>query len=95
MKRYHYDQWENGVASDNYTYYSRFIASWINAGGYELGGAKGRVHFRKWLESLGWLSELDIIRIAFLASNGKLELEDDAKRYIEECETINNEKKES
>ena len=61
---------------------SRYIASWIKAGGEYCDSV-----FRKWLESLvinGFhLTNADISYIVNYAQNGKLELEDSAKTFIE------------
>lgn len=61
-------------------YYSRFVASWINAGG------KLDWKFKTWLHQLeidGELIPEDIIdEIYNYATNGKLELEENAKRFL-------------
>ena len=57
--------------------YSRYIASWNNI-------RKGRFYYGEfvdWLQHLG-LTKEEINGIAFLADNGKLELEDDARKFI-------------
>ena len=68
---------ENKVAKDTYVYYSRFIASFIKAGGK----ISYRGEFRDWLEHLG-LNKEDIDAICNMATNGKLELEHDAKYFL-------------
>lgn len=73
--------WEN----KNYEgiYYSRFIASWINAGGGRSPGV-----FRKWLKSLiineKHIPDEIITEIKFLYENGKLELELNAEQFLKE-----------
>ena len=66
-----------------YCHATRFIMSWIRAGGTlnVRGGSYG--DFDNWLKSLG-LSDEDIEPILILALNGKLELEVSARRFIEE-----------
>ena len=58
-------------------FYSRYIASWVKEGG------KINFQFKDWLASIG-LPYDEIDEIYFLASNGKLELENSAKRYLKE-----------
>lgn len=60
---------------------TRYIASWVKAGGVLRYGKDYR-YFRKWLISLG-LTEDEANHIANLATNGKLELESSAKAFIE------------
>lgn len=66
----------NGVHS------SRFIASWLRAGG-KLNTGKDVSDFKKWLKSLG-LSDEDVRQVWYLATNGKLELQENAKKFIGE-----------
>ena len=66
---------------DGYTYETRFIMSWIRAGGGLYYG-EDIDDFREWLSSLG-LSNDDVRHIVFLATNGKLELETSAKMFFE------------
>lgn len=63
-------QW-NGV------HYSRYIASWVRVGGNIKDGGL----FRKWLKSIGVPEEVtwDIYN---LASNGKLELQTSAAKFL-------------
>ena len=63
-----------------YTYATRYIASWIKVGG-KLQCNKDIVDFEEWLKSLN-LDEEDINKIIFLATNGKLELEVSAKKFL-------------
>ena len=65
-----------------YIYATRFIASWIKVGG-TLNKPGDLTKFEDWLKSLE-LSKEDIRCIKFLATNGKLELEEDAKRFLNE-----------
>jgi hypothetical protein len=60
---------------------SRYIASWQRAGGAPLYYGEDIDDFRVWLSSLGLSSE-DVEFIVRLATNGKLELEKDAEKYI-------------
>lgn len=63
-------------------YYSRFIASWYNAG-----GSNKRSDFVEWLKSLiingKPIPKETIDEIASLFSNGKLELETRAELFIQ------------
>lgn len=77
------NDFENFVVQD-YTYASRFIASWLREGGNLRRGADYEL-FREWLVSIGVTPE-NAKRISFLAENGKLELEEMAKRFLKEHE---------
>lgn len=63
-------------------YATRFIASWINAGG-QLKTRQDIGDFTHWLLSLH-LSGQDVILIVNLATEGKLELEENAKNFLNE-----------
>ena len=63
-----------------YTYATRYIASWIKVGG-KLQCSKDIDDFEEWLKSLN-LDKEDINKIIFLATNGKLELEVSAKKFL-------------
>lgn len=70
---------ENKVVG-GYTYETRYIASWLKAGGSLKHG--GDIdYFREWLLSLN-LNEDEANHIVFLATNGKLELELSAKIWM-------------
>lgn len=78
---------ENKLIHNDYA--TRYIASWVTAGGdfstrkilrNDLSGYHG---FRKWLANLG-LSEEEIALCCRLASNGSLEYEESAKRFMKE-----------
>lgn len=71
---------ENG--NFNGIYYSRFIASWVRKGGMLKTGHDISM-FRKWLTEIGCDDET-VDKITFLASNGKLELENSAERFLKE-----------
>ena len=71
---------ENKVVGD-YTYATRYIASWLRAGG-KLEYGRDIDYFRDWLLSLS-LSEDEVNHIVFLATNGKLELESSAKLWMQ------------
>ena len=60
---------------------SRYIASWLNEGG-EIYYGKGEGSFYQWLLSLG-LTEEEAIHIRNLALNGKLELENSARKFMD------------
>ena len=71
---------ENG--NFNGIFYSRFIASWVRKGGMLKTGHDISM-FRKWLTEIGCDDET-VDKITFLASNGKLELENSAEKFIAE-----------
>lgn len=75
-----YDGFENFVVTDG-TYASRYIASWTNVGGKF--DYIGRRQFIDWCKSIG-VSDEEARRMANLATNGKLELQVYAKRFMEE-----------
>ena len=58
---------------------SRIIASWNNVADVHAGNYR----FEEWLETLG-LSEQDIRDIEQFAINGKLELEKDVTRFLQQ-----------
>lgn len=68
---------ENKVAKTG-IHYSRYIASFAEAGGNIRSFA-----FAEWLEELG-LDKEEILEIRNLAWNGKMELEDHAKKWLKE-----------
>ena len=70
----------------NGIYASRFIASWLRVGG-KLNNGSDMNLFKSWLRELG-LGKEDIEAIRFLAVNGKLELQNSAKEFIDK-NTIN------
>ena len=61
----------------NGIYYSRIIASWVRVGGSLKDGGK----FRKWMKSIG-IPEETVWDIYNLATNGKLELQTSALKFI-------------
>lgn len=65
---------------NGYTYATRFIASWLRSGG-QLRYEKDYDNFYEWLLSLG-LDKEDADHIKFLAMNGKMELEHEAKKFL-------------
>lgn len=71
---------ENG--NFNGIFYSRFIASWVRKGGMLKTGHDISM-FRSWLTEIGCDDET-VDKITFLASNGKLELENSAERFLKE-----------
>ena len=80
--------WRNNVDDEHKIYYSRYIASWLNAGG-SLKTLVGRDLFKDWLKRIG-VNENDIHDIYEMATNGKLELETNAKLYLELVKSENN-----
>ena len=69
-------------------YASRFIASWLRMGGMLCTG-KDVDNFRSWLLSLGLNSD-EVWPIMYLATNGKMELEVNAKAFLKK---LNSEQK--
>ena len=78
-------------------YATRFIASWLNAGGKLKQGyldKDGEIHyaFKDWLKSISFmhpangtvteLNDAQVEHIFNLATNGKLELEDSAEDFL-------------
>lgn len=72
--------YENKLIKD-YTYATRFIMSWVRMGGQLGFHGEGVDEFKKWLTSLN-LEEDDIAHIVLLATNGKMELEISAKKFL-------------
>lgn len=68
---------ENKKAGRYEAYYSRYIASWTNVGGGCFFGDR----FREWLASEG-LTESEISDVVEMATCGKMELEFNAKAYV-------------
>ena len=65
---------------NGYVYETRYIASWVREGG-QLRTGKDIVDFRDWLLSMN-LAEEDVNHIIYLARNGKLELEHNARTFL-------------
>lgn len=61
---------------------SRYIASWMNVGG-EFIGTWEDSSFSRWLRTVGVTNEEDIHDIFEMATCGKFELEQSARRYME------------
>ena len=77
------DEFNNAIIHD-YCFASQFVASWINVGGFDSKtGNKygGKLKFMTWLRSLG-LTEDECRFIFNFATNGKLELQEHAKRFL-------------
>ena len=72
--------WQNNEEKQSGILYSRFIASWIIVGG-PLQTINDLNMFKDWLRSLK-LDEEDVHNISEMASNGKLELQTNAKHFI-------------
>lgn len=70
---------------------TRFIMSWVRMGGTFDRRGNGYDDFRGWLKTLiidgKPLSEDDVDHIIFIASNGKMELEYSARKYLETLKT--------
>lgn len=64
---------------------SRYVASWMHAGGSTKGG-KNRALLRTWLEQLtidgSCLTADEVNKIYWYATNGKMELEHNAERFL-------------
>lgn len=71
---------ENKI-THNEIHYSRYIASWLKAGGKITRCGL----FQKWLKEKEELTDEEIYEITDLALNGKLELQESAKYYMEHC----------
>lgn len=69
---------ENKLINDIHK--SRYIVSWLKAGG-SLYYGEDIDNFRDWLLSMN-LTEDEAQDIVYLATNGKLELESSAKKFI-------------
>lgn len=65
----------------DYTYATQYIASWVRMGGQFGFHDEGVKEFREWLTSLN-LEKDDIDDIVYLATNGKMELESSAKKFL-------------
>lgn len=79
------DRWENKAVDGLCLFYTRVIASWVRT---KYG--KGDPEFKKWLRTLiingKPLTDEMIDDICFLKDNGKMELEESARRFIKEKE---------
>ena len=76
---------ENKFVESCYAHYSRIIASWVNAGGTF---THPWVHskFAEWLRGLPVdITEEQIHEMHEMATNGKLEFESLARRYLEKA----------
>ena len=77
------ERFVNRIAS-NKVHYSRIIASWTSEACSF--GMKRFIYddqFRRWLKTLG-LTEEEQHDIYYLATNGKMELESNARRFLRE-----------
>ena len=68
--------WKNNMDGKYGIPYSRYVASWYNAG-----GRRNYLHIKAWLKDLG-LEEDDCANVADMATNGKLELEEHARNFL-------------
>ena len=80
--------WKNDVDNKNGQPYSRYIASWIDVGG-QLKTLENIGEFTTWLDRLG-VEKADINNIVQMATNGKMEIESSARRFLQR--NTNNEK---
>lgn len=63
----------------NEIHYSRYIASWNNV----IGNPRDNIRaFKEWLEKSEKLTQDEIQDIVNLLTNGKLELQESAKRFV-------------
>ena len=69
---------------NGYVYETRYIASWLKVGG-SLRYKEDIDNFYKWLLSTG-LDKEEANHIKFLATNGRLELETNAREFIKNIE---------
>ena len=82
FKRNKYDRYENVYMKDYDIHYSRIIASWANVGG------KFDQEFKNWLRSIEdesgdrLFDEETIADIYNLATCGKMEWEENARRFL-------------
>ena len=65
-------------------YATRYIASWVREGG-SLATGEDIDNFREWLLSIN-LTDDEVEDIIYLATNGKLELEISAKKFLSKLE---------
>lgn len=75
---------ENAKTEEHEIHYSRYIASWLIAGGH-FNNLTDTLNFKEWLRSMG-LSEDEVQAIADMAVCGKLELENSARAFIKEMQ---------
>lgn len=81
-KRAKIDHFVNNKTEAHDIHYSRYIASWHNAGG-DVNTIKGIALFREWLKSIG-LNDDDIALTMEMAMCGKMELEASAEAFMNE-----------
>jgi len=72
------DNWENKYLPNRGIHYSRIIASWNNAIGSTIYGD----NFKNWLKIEAKLDDEQINEIVNLANDGKLEWEENARRFM-------------
>lgn len=68
---------ENKLDSKYGIHYTRWIMSWIREGG----SCRDLPGFISWLDTLN-LDDEDINNMSFMMSNGKMECEDSAKKFL-------------
>ena len=73
---------ENKYVKEYDCHYSRFIASWFNVGGKIVS-----CMFKRWLkENFTLLTDEDINAMAYMMTCGKLEMEENARRFLKDYE---------
>lgn len=85
VKKVRKDEFENTIIHG--IHISRYIASWYIAGGGQLKGRRNVTMFKNWLRHLG-LDEDEVMAVFMFATNGKLELQDNAKEFIASEEAL-------
>lgn len=69
---------KNEKTKTHKVHYSRYIASWLNAGGKSFGAP-----FKEWLRDVLELTDEEVKDITDMAREGKLELELSAEKFLE------------
>lgn len=69
--------------------YSRLICSWLKVGGVIYGyGPLDAVGFHKWLKENCHCTDAEVHDIYLMAINGKLEYENDARKFLADDENV-------
>ena len=74
---------ENKISETHTIFYSQYIAAWLKTGLPITFGYYENSLFYNWLKSTG-LTDKECHEICLLADNGKLELEESARRFARE-----------
>ena len=76
---------ENKRTAYGDVHYSRIICSWLKSGGIIYGyGPIDEVNFKRWLRECCHCTDDEVHDIYLLATNGKLEYEDSAKKFLKD-----------